>query len=269
MLIDSHCHLGSHRFQESEIADLLARARARQVTQLLTLATSLSDAKTNLALAQAYPAVSSCLGLHPTEVTEVPEDAVDHLDRLFREAPHLVAAVGETGLDYYHPAPPGWSEPAYHARQQAFLRQHFVWAARVHRPLVLHTRDRQGDASFQDALALYREFASEVRAIFHCFPGPPENARAVLDLGGLVSFTGNLTFKKAHLIRETLLSLKPGEYLLETDSPYLAPVPHRGKRNEPAYVRDIAHFAAELLDRPWEQIAHETSQAARAFFHLP
>jgi len=264
VLTDSHCHLASHRFADDERATIVARAREAGVTRLVTLATRLDDLDANLALATAHPEVRSCLGIHPCEVHAAPDDAPARIAaRLDHPA---VAAVGETGLDYYHPAPEGHDDESDHRRQRDFLDAHFEIAASAGLNLVIHTRDRSGDASFRDALELYRRHADRVRAVFHCFVGPEENARAVIELGGLVSFGGVATFKNAREVLELAARLPTDAFMLETDSPYLAPHPHRGERNEPARLRLVAEAIAAARDEPVDALATATSRTAAAFF---
>lgn len=266
MLTDSHAHLASHKFSRAELPDVIARATAAGVGRIVTLATSLGDLDANLAIAADFPGVHVCLGIHPCEVHEAPDDAVERIaDRV---SDPRVVALGETGLDYYHPAPEGWEEEAYRDRQRAFLRQHFALAAECGLNVVIHTRDRSGHASFEDALEIYRGFADRTRAVFHCFIGPWENARRVLDLGGLVSFGGVATFKSAHEVRETAGHCPDGSFLVETDSPYLAPEPHRGQRNEPAFTRHTAERLAALRGVSLEDLAAGMKAAADAFFRF-
>lgn len=269
MLTDSHCHLASHRFPSQEVPDLLERARLAGVTRLVTLATCLEDLAANLSIAE-NPAVHACLGIHPCDVHHAPDDAIVQL-AAFMPDPR-VCAIGETGLDYYHPAPEGWTDDAFRERQRSFLRQHFELAAAAGLNLVIHTRDQEACASFDDALAIYAAYHTSVRAVFHCFIGPWENARRVLELGGLVSFGGVLTFKNANLVRETALKCPAGSLMVETDSPYLAPVPHRGQRNEPAFARHTAEFLATLRGETLAVLAAHTERTAAEFFrfrHVP
>lgn len=265
MLTDSHCHLASHKFEASEVADLIARARENGVSRLVSLATCLDDIEANLA-ASSHAGVSTCLGIHPCDVHHAPDDAVEKI-RPFTEDIR-VCGIGETGLDYYHPAPDGWDEASYHERQREFLHQHFKLAADTGLNVVIHTRDREGHSSFEDALQIYRQYHHTTRAVFHCFIGPWENARQVLDLGGLVSFGGVATFKSAKEVRDTVANCPAGSFMVETDAPYLAPEPYRGKRNEPAYVRQTAEFIAKLRSEPLEELAAHTSTTASAFFRI-
>jgi TatD DNase family protein len=265
MLTDSHCHLASHRFAPDEIPSLIERAHAAGVTRMISLATSLEDLHANLTLAE-NPAVHSCIGIHPCDVHHAPDDAATRLTEFVHDP--RVCAIGETGLDYYHPAPDGWDEENFRERQRRMLRQHFELASAAKLNIVIHTRDREGDASFQDALAIYTDYATSVRAVFHCFIGPWENAKRVLDAGGLVSFGGVATFKTAHQVRDTVIKTPAGSFMIETDSPYLAPEPFRGKRNEPSHVRIIAEHIAEVRGETIEQLSKHTDHAADRFFRL-
>lgn len=265
MLTDSHCHLASHKFTPAEIPDVLQRARAADVSRLITLATCLEDVEPNLAFAD-HPAVHACIGIHPCDVHNAPDDAVRRLAA--HVADPRVCAIGETGLDYYHPAPDGWDTKTYRERQRRFLHQHFELAASARLNVVIHTRDVEGCASFEDSLAIYAEYHREARAVFHCFIGPWENAERVLALGGLVSFGGVVTFKSARQVRETMLECPARSFMLETDAPYLAPEPHRGKRNEPAYARDTAERIAALRGETLAELAAHTSAAVAGFFRL-
>jgi TatD DNase family protein len=265
MLTDSHCHLASHRFKEHEVSTLIEAARAAGVGRLVTLVTSLGDLHANLAIADD-PMVHTCIGIHPCDVHHAPDDAIQQLSA-FTGDPR-VCAIGETGLDYYHPAPDGWEEPAFRERQLDFLRQHFDLAAASGLNLVIHTRDQTGHASFEDALKIYGDYHTSVCAVFHCFIGPWENAKRVLDLGGLVSFGGVSTFKNAREVRETASQCPAGSFMVETDAPYLAPEPHRGKRNEPAYVRQTAEFLATLRGETLQEFASHTGETAARFFRF-
>lgn len=265
MLTDSHCHLASHRFAPEEIPEILSRAREVGVTRVITLVTRLEDLHANLAIAQD-PAVHTCIGIHPCDVHQAPDDACVQLAAFTADT--RVCAIGETGLDYYHPAPEGWSEEKYRDRQRQFLRQHFDLATAANLNIVIHTRDQEGSDSFEDALAIYQEYHDSVRAVFHCFIGPWENARRVLDLGGLVSFGGVATFKSAHQVRETARQCPAGSFMIETDAPYLAPEPYRGKRNEPSFIRKTAEQLAALRGESLDTLAKHSTQTSERFFRL-
>lgn len=264
MLTDSHCHLASDKFTNSELDDIISRAQDHDVTRMVTLATSLSDSPTNLAIAERYQEVFASIGIHPCDVTDTPDDYLIELEKLARH-PRCVA-IGETGLDYFHPAPDGWSDDDYRARQRKFLDQHFELAAKLGKNVVIHTRDRSGDASLQDALTIYRRHADHVRAVFHCFPFSYDAALPILELGGLISFTGIATFKNAAVVVDTASRCPAGSFMLETDAPYLAPVPHRGKRNEPGFTRHTAEAIAAIRNETLEQLAKHTTDTAQTFY---
>lgn len=265
MMTDSHCHLASHRFDAGEVAEVLSRARLAGVGRLVTLATGLHDLEANLEIAR-HQGVFACLGIHPCDVHNSPDDAPERIAR--RLSDPRVCAVGETGLDYYHPAPDGWTEAAYRERQRDFLRRHFLAARNAGLNVVVHTRDRGGSASLDDALAIYQDFHTTTRALFHCFIAPIHQAERIWRLGGMVSFGGVCTFKNAGDARATAVASPAGTFMLETDSPYLAPEPHRGKRNEPAWVAEIARFLAAARGEPLSDLVDHTNRAADGFFRF-
>jgi len=263
---DSHCHLASHKFAPEELPALITRARDAGVHRMITLSTNLEDIPANLALAERFDEVFACVGIHPCDVQDTADDSLAPL-REFARHPRT-AALGETGLDYFHPAPEGWTEADYHSRQREFLRAHFELAAELKLNVAIHTRDRKGDASFTDALEIYRPFARQVRAVFHCFPGPSARASLVLELGGLISFTGIATFKNAAEVLDAAAHSPAGSFMLETDSPYLAPVPHRGQICEPAYLLLTAQAIAERRGESLAKLALHTETTVANFFRL-
>jgi TatD DNase family protein len=265
VLTDSHCHLASHRFPSDEVPEIITRAQIAGVPRLITLATCLEDIPANLSIAE-NPAVHACLGIHPCDVYQAPDDAVSRIAE--HVANPRVCAIGETGLDYFQPAQEGWDEPTFRDRQRLFLQQHFELAASAGLNVVIHTRDREGYSSFEDALSIYGNYHSSVRAVFHCFIGPWENAQRVIELGGLVSFGGVATFKTAHQVRNTVQQCPKGSFMVETDSPYLAPEPHRGKRNEPAFASITAHRLAEIRGESLEELSRHTEETVTSFFRL-
>lgn len=263
-MIDSHCHLASHKFSREEIPAILERAQAAGIQRVVTLGTSLEDWAKHREISHEFPSVELALGIHPCDVHAAPDDAVAQLASQLDD----VCAIGETGLDYFHPAPQGWTDEDFRARQRDFLRQHFVLAAEKNLPIILHTRDQQGSQSLQDALAIYRDFSDQTRAVFHCFISTYEDAEEIFSLGGLVSFGGVATFKSAQNVFEVAKSCPAGSFMLETDAPYLAPIPHRGKRNEPAFVRHVAEFLAHARGESLEQLVSHTTHTAEQFFRF-
>jgi len=268
MITDSHCHLASRQF-EGERDAVVGRARDAGVGRLVTLATCFDDMEENAVLAGRHPGVHACLAIHPCDVHTVPGDDDGWPARLLERvtAGHAVA-IGETGLDYYHPPPDGWDEEAFRSRQLAFLRLHFEVAAASGTNIVLHTRDRAGHRSLEDALAVACGFRGRVRPLFHCFLGPWNLAAPILALDGLVSFGGIATFPKAEAVHDAVRRAPAGCFLLESDSPYLAPVPHRGKRNEPAFTALTAAHIAGLRGESVDQLADHTNHAADGFFRF-
>jgi TatD DNase family protein len=219
-----------------------------------------------LEIASRHSEVHVGAGIHPCDVHEAGEEDLHRVEQMLGDP--RVAVVGETGLDYFHPAPEGRDEERFRARQREMLEAHFDMAARAGLNVVVHTRDRSGDASFRDALAVYARWADRVRAVFHCFSGRWDAAREVFDLGGVVSFTGVVTFKNPGESLATAVRCPRGAFMVETDSPYLAPAPNRGKRNEPAYVRHVAECLARARGESIGDLADHTSRTADGFFRF-
>lgn len=263
MITDSHCHLASSRFQEGEAAEIISRAEEAKVKRMVTLATCLEDIDANLELARDAR-VKAAIGIHPCDVHHAPDDAVARL------AAHVddprVCAIGETGLDYFHAAPEGWDEAAFRKRQRGFLASHFELAAEAKLNVVIHTRDKEGSGSFEDALEIYSRFSGKVRAVFHCFISDWALGEKVIAMGGLVSFGGVSTFKNARVAKDAATRCPAGSFMLETDSPYLAPEPVRGKRNEPANTMHVAECIAALRGESLEELAAHTESTVDTFF---
>ena len=263
MITDSHCHLASGRYAREELADLIGNARAAGVGRMVTLATAPEDVERNLEIA-SEPGIRCGLGIHPCDVHGVADGVLEEIAP--RLADERVCVVGETGLDYFHPAPEGLGEEEYRARQREFLRRHFELAAGAGLNVVVHTRDRDGIASFEDAMDIYGDFAGRVRAVFHCFILGWEEARRVIGAGGVVSFGGVATFKKSDAVRATVKRCPRGSFMLETDAPYLSPEPYRGKRNEPAGTARVAEVIAAARGESVEELAAHTEAVADEFF---
>ncbi|NVN12360.1 TatD family hydrolase [Nguyenibacter vanlangensis] len=238
-LIDSHCHLD--HFPDDAIPDLLDRARAAGVEGMVTIGTRLSRAAQQKDLTRfSRPdlRVWCTVGTHPDHVEEC--TVADAADIVALADDPRVIGIGESGLDYFHGA------EAVRPLQQARFRAHIQAARRMNLPLVIHARDADDDvaAILRDEVAAGGPF----RFLLHCFASGPELARVGLELGGYVSFSGILTFPRSDALRDVARTIPPDRLLVETDSPYLAPVPHRGRRNEPAFVADTAGRLAELRD---------------------
>lgn len=263
MLVDTHAHLASDRLHDEADA-IVERAAVQGVNRIVSISTDLEDIPRNLALAERFPNVHASVGIHPTSVHEVTDP--DWLARLRDWARHpKVVAIGEAGLDFYHPPRNGTSQAEWAALQERFLRPQIDLALELNLPLVVHTRE-----SLAATLAVLIGHApgADLRAVLHCFVNGPSDLATVRAAGFLVSFTGVASFPKATKLHETVAAVEDGAYMLETDSPYLAPVPHRGQRCEPGYVRHTAAAVARLRGETLEQVAGTTTAAAERFFGL-
>ena len=269
MFIDSHCHLISHRYKADEIQAIIERSEEQQVSQLLSLATEPSEYQAHLDLAKTYPQIFIGLGIHPCSVHQVSyPQAIEELDTLLTQNDNI-KVLGETGLDYYHPAPENWDNESYHTCQKNSLIAHFELAKKHNKNIVLHTRDQQGKHSLTDCLDIYKDYANDVQAVFHCWSHHLDWAQKVWDLGGLISFGGVLTFKNPPLNAIDVCKKAPqGSFMLETDAPYLAPTPHRGSRCEPWMTKITADFVAELRQESTEELAQHTTATTHQFLNI-
>jgi len=266
MLIDTHAHLASAQLR-NEVPEIVHRAESAGVTRSIAIGTDLEDSAECLALADAHPEIHATVGIHPTSVTEI---ECDNWQESLREmAQHRrVAAIGEIGLDYFHPAPEGWSETDYRSRQAEFFTKQLNLAAELGLNAVIHQRDR-GEECWRDIVDIVRPFHGRLRCVFHCFTAPWDSVAPLIEENGhRISFTGVVTFKSAATIQHCARDAARGAFMLETDAPYLAPVPFRGKRCEPAYVRDTAEFVASLREESLDTLARHTTAAANDFFRL-
>ncbi len=244
-LVDSHCHFNLLDLPANDSIDqVVTRARANGVHAFLNVCVKISDFPAVLATAKAYPFVSCSLGLHPNEQDEAVTG--DTLLQLGQE--HKVVAIGETGLDYYR------SEGDVNWQRERFVT-HIEAAKQLKKPLIIHTRQAK-----HDTIALLREHqAQQVRGVMHCFTEEWETAKAALDLDFYISISGMVTFKNATVIQDVAKRVPLDRLLIETDSPYLAPIPMRGKPNEPAYVRYTGEFIANLRQTTPETLAEQTT----------
>lgn len=259
---DTHAHLDFPDFAE-DLPEVIRRAGEAGIERLISIGTDLASSARAVELADRFPEVYAAVGWHPGHAEEAPEDFRAELRELARHP--KVVAIGECGTDYYRLPTKNGGSPAeddrIKAKQRTVFLQQIEVAAELGLNLVIHTRE-----SFADTLALLAPHASRVRGVFHCFIGTPEEMRQVLALGSLVSFTGIATFKNAQAVRDTLIATPLGSFMLETDCPFLAPVPYRGKRCEPAYVRELAAFVAQAKGCSLEELSEATCGAARKFF---
>jgi TatD DNase family protein len=256
-LIDSHAHIDAPQFAEDREA-MLARARTAGITTLLAIGTGPGPEKLDAALpyAEAHDWIYTTVGIHPHEAKEV---TPAHLETLATLAKHpKVIAWGEIGLDYFYDHSPK-------DVQEKVFRQQMELASAAKLPIIIHCRD-----AWPDTLRILEQAwkPTGLGGILHCFTSTLEDAHRGLDMGFLISFAGNSTYPKSQSIRDVAKVLPLSNILIETDSPYLAPQPFRGKRNEPAYVAEVAKSLASVRDLSVEQIAAATSENFRRFFRL-
>lgn len=256
-LVDSHCHLDSLDYNElhSSVDAVLEKARERDVKFMLAVATTLPGYTAMTQLIGDRPEVAFSCGVHPLNIEEGYD--FDELRRL--AADPKVVAMGETGLDFFYQ-----KEDHQLKLQQASFRHHIRVGRELNKPLIVHTRDAR-----QETLdILHDEQAGECGGVLHCFTEDLPTAEFLLDLGFYISFSGIVTFRNAEQLREVARYVPLDRLLIETDSPYLAPVPHRGKENQPAYVRDIAEYMAVLKGVSLGQLAEATTANFSRLFHL-
>ena len=255
-LVDSHTHIQGPEFA-ADVAQVIEQARAVGAEKIIVVggAGDLSSNDAALELAKSFSGLYATVGMHPHDAKEVSDKDLERLGELAR-SPQVVA-IGETGLDFYYNHSP---------RQiQIELFCRFIHMAReTGLPLVVHNREAQREV----VQLLRREGKGDLRGAVHCFTGNYEAAREILDMGFYISFTGIITFKNADSLRDVVRRLPLNRVLVETDSPYLAPVPHRGKRNEPAYVRFVAQTIAAVRGISLEEVAEATSRNARNLFGI-
>jgi TatD DNase family protein len=258
MLIDTHAHL-DYTDYDPDRAEVISRATDAGVTEIISIGTRIDSSTRAVELAENFPTIWATVGIHPNEADEAPDDAIDRLRMLAQS--RRVVAIGEIGLDYHHLPENPADIAANKARQADLFRRQLELTAELGLNAVIHQRD-----SWDDTLAILREFTGRVRGVFHCFGGTLEQAREVIALGHLVSFTGIVTFKNARQVQATAQDVAFDQFMVETDCPYLAPAPDRGKRCEPAHTRRVAEQIAQLRGVPLKEIADRTTETARTFF---
>jgi TatD DNase family protein len=254
---DTHAHLDYPDYA-ADLADVVARAQAAGIEKIISIGTDLESSRRAIQLAEKYQNVYAVIGWHPSNAHEAPADIRAALRAL---AGHpKVVALGETGLDY-HRLPPENEIAQYKQKQAEIFQQQLEIAVEFGLNCVIHQRD-----AFDDTLSQLKPFAGKVRGVFHCFGESVARMKQVLEIGSLVSFTGILTFKNGQNVRDTLAATPTDKFMLETDCPYLAPVPYRGKRCEPAYVKEISEMAAQVRKCSPEELSDATCRTAKEFF---
>jgi len=284
MLIETHAHLDYPDFA-NDLEDVLRRADDGGVTRIITIGTSIESSRRAIDLAEKYPAVYAAIGIHPTYAEEAEEDVFTPLRELAKHP--RVVAIGETGLDYHQlPSEKVAKEKqvqvmtalrtetdeeieaqirdgAYKSKQASLFQQQLDLAVELGLNAVIHQRD-----AWEDTLKLMQPYTGKLRGVFHCFGGSIEQANEVLNLDHLVSFTGIVTFKNGAAVREVAAQIPLWKFMVETDCPYLAPVPFRGKRCEPAYTRIVAETIAAAREIPLKEVAEATTETAEGFFQF-
>ena len=259
---DTHAHLDYDDYK-SDFAEMLTRAQAAGITRLISIATDLASSRRALALAEQYPQIYAAVGWHPSNAHEAPADIRAELRELARH-PKAVA-IGECGLDYYRLPSTQGGTPAddivYKKKQAEIFEQQLEIAVETGLNCVIHQR-----SSFDDLFAQIQPYAVRTRGVYHCFGESVERLQKILGLGWYVSYTGIVTFKNGQNIRDAVAATPMDRFMLETDCPYLAPVPYRGKRCEPAYVKEIADTVAQVKMCSLEELSAATCRNARTFF---
>jgi TatD DNase family protein len=284
MLIETHAHLDYPDFA-NDLDDVIRRATEAGVTRIITIGTSVESSRRAVDLAEKYRNVFAVIGVHPTYVGEADDDVIASLGELAK-SPRVVA-LGETGLDYHHlPSVEARKQKsvqvfnalqseteeqleatiedgAYKSKQAELFEEQLDLAVEFGLNAVIHQRD-----AWDDTFELMRPYAGKMRGVFHCFGGTLDQANEVFELGHLVSFTGIVTFKNGKQVREVAAQVSLDKFMVETDCPYLAPVPFRGKRCEPAHTRLVAEEIARARGVSLEEIARATTATAEQFFQF-
>ncbi len=254
ILVDTHAHLDSARYKD-DLEEVISRAQAADVQAIITVGADVDSSRRAVALAQQHPLIYATVGIHPHEAAHVGAHDLSALKQLSRHP--KVLAIGETGLDFYRNLSPR------HSQREVFVAQ-LELAMEINKPVVIHDRDAHAEV-----LATLKATAPLWKGAMHCFSGDDEMAAQAMEMGLYLSFAGPVTFQNARRLHVMVPQLPLERMLIETDCPYLAPHPHRGRRNEPAYVRLVATKIAELKGLPLEQVAQATTANARNLFGLP
>lgn len=253
MFVDSHCHLDKLDYQDLHqgIGDVVAKAKAANVTELLSVGVTLDAFPNMMEMIAPYDNVYASCGVHPLDV-----ESDFSFELMHQYASHTkVVAIGETGLDYHY-------QPETKALQQQRFEQQVALAVELNKPLIIHTRNAR-----EDTLDILRRGGAEkCGGVIHCFTEDLAFAQAAMELGFYISISGIVTFRQATELKEVVKALPLDRLLIETDSPYLAPVPHRGKQNQPAYVVEVAAYIAQLRGISLSEVGQKTSDNFRNLF---
>jgi len=253
MLVDTHAHLDSARFKDDR-EEVISRSLAAGVHAIVTVGVDLDSSRQAVALAQQYPCVYAAVGIHPHEAASVQHDDLAELARLSEQ--QAVVAIGEIGLDFYRMLSPADSQREIFVAQLELARQ-------MDKPVIIHDREAHAET-----MSTLRDKAQGLAGALHCFSGDWDMAMQAIEMGFCISLAGPVTFHNARRLQELVRELPLDCMLIETDCPYLAPHPHRGQRNEPAYVRLVADKIAALKKAPLERVAEITTANASRLFRL-
>ena len=252
-LVDTHAHLDFSQFDHDR-EDVIYRAREVNVSKIITIGVDLATSKNAIALAAKYEGVYATIGIHPHDSKQAPPEGLREFENLAHHT--KVVAIGEIGLDYYRDHSP-------REVQQQVFRDFLNLAQNLELPVIIHTRD-----AWYDIIRIITETRqSNMRGVVHCFSGDTAQAAELIEMGFYISFTGVVTFKNSRAV-DVLSSIPLERLLLETDCPYMAPEPHRGKRNEPSYVRYVAQKVSQVKNLSFEQVAYVTTTNAKTLFSL-
>ncbi|MCK4994656.1 MAG: TatD family hydrolase [Candidatus Omnitrophica bacterium] len=262
MLIDTHCHLDFEQFN-ADRQEVINRAREQGIGYIVNVAADLNGALASIKLAAEYDFIFAAAGIHPHYVQKADENELKRLREIAGD--EKVIALGEIGLDYYNHTTGGLlSDRKIKSRQQELLCAFIEIAKEKDLPIIFHCRD-----AHDDLLSILKDnLKGRTKAVVHCFSGNKKFLRNCLDLGYKVSFTGNITYKKADNLRDLVTYVPLEDMFLETDAPFLTPQAKRGKRNEPSYVQYVAREVARIKNVPEEKVADITTQSARLFFNI-
>ena len=255
MLFDTHAHMDDRAF-DADRAELLSALPERGIQYLMNPGCSLESSRNAVALAHAYDYIYAAVGSHPDVADEVNEEVLEEYRKLCKLNPKVMA-IGEIGLDYHY-------EDIPRELQLKAFRMQMELARELDLPVIVHERD-----AHEDGMRIVKEEFPTVKGVFHCYSGSAEMARQLVDLGWYIGFTGVLTFKNARKAIETAQSIPLERIVLETDCPYMAPVPHRGKRNDPGYLVHMAQKLAEIRELPLEEIHRITVENGKRLYRIP
>ncbi|OQA04234.1 MAG: putative deoxyribonuclease YcfH [bacterium ADurb.Bin400] len=261
MFIDTHCHLNFPEFK-TEVSAVIGRARDAKVDRMINVGIDEETSRRSLELARRYPEVYATVGIHPHCSLDL---SIETRSSLLKLAAHeKVVAIGEIGLDYYYLKRSSQFAHYPSREEQIFcFEQMLDLALETQLPVIVHSREADADV-----LAILKSYSGALRGVMHCFSGDYDYAQKVLDLGFYISVTGNITFKKSSDTIEAIRRIPTSSMMIETDAPYLAPEPYRGKRNEPAYVVEVAKRIAEIKGISLAEVEHDTTKKAMKLFGI-